>query len=287
VPRGIAKIEGVSRPRRRERLRVRVAVCFLLEMGAALLVGTGNNVIWVANGLLLAYLLLAPRWRWRWYLAAGFAGQAVGGILLHQLSWQINICLAGLNLLEVLIAAGILHRGRNRIPRFTDPRYLARFVTFAVVVAPTIAASLFCVIAHYWVGMTFWQGVHDWMLTDSLGIAVATPAFVAIFRTPFRATLTKPAQLVYPLLLVAASPLYLFESRISPTAIILPLVILILLRLGLGWASMAALYIAGVGSFLSGHAVTGPSPAAVLGSAGGGVRLHLMVASIMFTVYAV
>jgi diguanylate cyclase (GGDEF)-like protein/PAS domain S-box-containing protein len=287
VSRGAANFEGLSRPRRRGRLRTRVAVCFLLELCATLLVGTGNTVIWVANGLLLAYLLLAPRWRWRWYLAAGFAGQAAGGILLHQLSWQINVALAALNLLEVLIAAHILHCGQNRLPRFTDRRYLLRFLAIAVFLAPAIAATLFCVIAHYWVGMTFWQGIRDWMLTDPLGIAVATPAFVAIFRTSFRATLSSPVRLVYPLLLVVASPLCLYESPISPTAIIFPLVILILLRLGLGWASMAALYIAGVGSFLSSHPVPGPSPSGFFGSAGAGLQLHLLVASVMFTVYAV
>ena len=35
------------------------------------------NLIWVANGLLLTYLLLAPRWRWWSYLIAGTA--AAGG----------------------------------------------------------------------------------------------------------------------------------------------------------------------------------------------------------------
>ena len=287
MSRGQARIEGLKEPRRSGRLPVRVGVCCLLEMCATLLVGTGNNVIWLANGILLAYLLLAPRWRWRWYLAAAFAGQAVGGILLGQLSWQINLALAAMNLFEVLIAAAFLHAGRNRLPRFTDYRYLARFVAFAVVLAPSIAASLFCVVAHYWVGMTFWQGIHDWMLTDPLGVAVATPAFVAIFRTPLRATLSTRSALAYPLILAAASPLFLFEPRISPTVVIFPLVILILLRLGLGWASMAALYIAGVGSFLSSHASTGPSPASILGNAGSALQLHLTVASLMFTIYAV
>jgi len=284
VSREPAQNEGLKDPRRRTRLAFRVGLCFLLEMSATLLVGTGNNVIWLANGILLAYLLLAPRWRWRWYMAAGFAGQAAGGILLRQLSWQINVALAAMNLFEILIAAGLLHRGRSRIPRFTDPRYLARFVAFAVVLAPSIAAGLFCVIAHYWVGMTYWQGIHDWMLTDPLGVAVATPAFVAIFRTPLRATVSSRSAFIYPLLLVAASGLFLFESRIAPIAILFPLVILILLRMGLGWASMAALYVAGVGSFLSSHTVPGPASAGILGNPGSGIQLHLMVASIMFTV---
>ncbi len=209
----------------------------------------------------------------------------MGGLLLRQQIWQITLVLVVLNLTEVLIAAIILHRPPNRIPRFTDAKYLARFVVFAVLTAPAIAGSLFSLIAHSWVGMGLWTGIRDWMLTDGLGMAVATPAFVAIFRTRFRQTLSSPGLVVYPLLLVAASLLLPFESRLSAAAVIFPLVILIQLRLGLGWASVATLYVAGMGSLLSRQPSTGPVP--LLGEVGASLQLNLIVASLMFTVYAV
>ncbi len=46
---------------------IRLAGCFLFVALAALLVGSESQtyLIWVSNGLLLSYLLLAPRWRGR------------------------------------------------------------------------------------------------------------------------------------------------------------------------------------------------------------------------------
>src|SRR5947209_481073 len=75
VQQGHSKIETSSLRAfwRRYRWRGSLVICFLLEMTSALVVGLQPqiSVIWVSNGLLLAYVVLAPRWRWRWYFAAG------------------------------------------------------------------------------------------------------------------------------------------------------------------------------------------------------------------------
>src|SRR5260370_37220097 len=72
--------------RRRYGNLARVAGCFVASFAATYFVGLEiqTNVIWVANGLLLSYLLLAPRWRWRAYLLAGFAAQICGNMLVGQ-----------------------------------------------------------------------------------------------------------------------------------------------------------------------------------------------------------
>src|SRR5271169_3063396 len=100
VSRGRSRIESLNRRwcPWRYRSYALVFVCFLLELFSTVLVGMGNNVIWVSNGLLLAYLLLAPRWRWSSYLAAGFAGQFLGSVFAWRQTWQINLALAALNL---------------------------------------------------------------------------------------------------------------------------------------------------------------------------------------------
>jgi hypothetical protein len=67
----------------KHRLSVRLAGCFLSVSFATAFafllcrMQGGPNLIWIANGVLLAYLLLAPRWRWPAYLAVGYAAQMV------------------------------------------------------------------------------------------------------------------------------------------------------------------------------------------------------------------
>lgn len=289
MSRGNSKIEGLSRHlwRKRYKAHALLFICFVLELTATVVVGLGNNVIWVANGLLLAYLLLAPRWRWARYLAAGFAGQFIGGVLSWQQTWQVNLVLAALNLCEVLLAAAILRPRSSGFPRFTDRSFLTRFIAFAVLIVPAVIGAVFAITAHFWVGQGLWQGFRDWITTDALGMAVATPAFVAILKMRFRETLRSRSALVYPLLLLVVAPAVLPQNRISPTAIIFPLVILIQLRLGLGWASMSTLYVAAAGGFMATLSWTAAAPANMLGASFRGLRLHLIVASIMFTVYAV
>ncbi len=289
MSRGRLRIEALSHhPRRwRNNPHARVAVCFLLELCATAVVGLGNSVIWVANGLLVAYLLLAPRWRWSRYLAAGFAGQIAGALLSWHQPWQIDLVIAVLNLSEVFLAAAILRPRSSGFPQFTDRPFLTRFIAFGVLIVPASIGTLFAVTAHLWVGQGIWQGFRDWIITDALGMAVATPAFVAILKMRFRETLRTRTALVFPLVLVVAVPAILSQNRISSTAAIFPLVILIQLRLGLGWASMSTLYVAAAGSLIANLSGSAVSHANMLGGSLQGLRLHLTVASIMFTVYAV
>ena len=262
---------------------------FLLAMASSLVVGLRPtiNVIWVANGLLLAYLLLAPRWRWPWYLAAGFAGQFVGAFMAERRPgrsfspWRI------LNMSEVALAI-ILLRGRTRLrPRFTDPNFLMRFLGCAVLAAPASVAIVYAVIAHVWVDRMVWPEIRDWIITDALGMAVATPAFVAIFRTRFRDASLRSA-LIYPLLLAAAVPL-LFRQNADlshgdpfPSADSHPATP----RTGLG---LHVHPVRGRRRAVSSPSIPGPAlaPRHCLGASLSGLRLHLIVASIMFMVYAV
>lgn len=266
-----------------------LAGCFLLEFAAALIVGLQPEikVIWVANGLLLAYLLLAPRWRWGWYFAVGFAGQFSGAVIAHTHPWQINLALDLLNLLEVALAAILLRRRSRVLPRFTDRRFLTRFLACAVVAAPATVAVVYALIAHAWVGRALSHELLDWFTTDALGMAVATPAFVAIFRTRFRETVPSRSSLGYPLLLAVLTPVLFHQGRIPSMAILFPLLIVIQLRLGLGWASAATLFVAATGSFFTEHSATAVPGPGLSDSVSSGLALQLQVASIMFTLYAI
>lgn len=268
----------------------RIAGCFLSSLAASYFVGLEIriNVIWVANGLLLSYLLLAPRWRWRGYLLAGFAGQVTSSFLLGQYKWQTYVALAFLNIVEAVFAAHLLRPRSAVLPRLTDRSYLLRFVACAVIAAPVFVGVPFSITAHLWQNYSLWPTFRDWVTTDALGMTVATPAFLAIFRTRFKEqSIGSWTNLLYPIVLVILVPLLLKQSIVPPWAVIFPPLILIQLKLGLGWASIVMVFVAAIGSlqlFRSGPHPTVPDS---LGPFGSGIHLQFLLASAMFSLYAI
>ncbi len=276
--------------RRQYRSLARIAGCFVASLAATYFVGLEIqiNVIWVANGLLLSYLLLAPRWRWPTYLLAGFAGQVCGNLLVGQHGWKIDLALATLNVIEATLAATFLRPRSAQLPRLTNRSYLLRFLALAVLAAPVIVAVPFAIIAHTWQNYDLWPAFRDWITTDALGMTVATPAFLAIFRTHFKEeTIGSWTHLLYPILLVLVTPMLLRQSLIPPLAVIFPLLILTQLRLGLGWASIAMVFVAGTGSFQLLRTSTPAASPGPFGYLGSGIQLQLLLASAMFTLYAI
>jgi len=65
---------------RRRRALMRLAGCFCTILLSTLWASLENsgNLIWVANGVFLAYLLVVPRWRWPSYFAAAFLAEFWG-----------------------------------------------------------------------------------------------------------------------------------------------------------------------------------------------------------------
>jgi diguanylate cyclase (GGDEF)-like protein/PAS domain S-box-containing protein len=266
-----------------------VAECFLSVLAATYLVSlrTQSNLIWVANGMLLAYLLLVPRWRWLLYFAVGFAAQFTGAMLAGAHSAPINLAMVALNLAEVAIAAFCLRKRSARLPRFTNRTYLLRFLACAVVFAPAIIGVAFSLIAHLWAGLGIWPEFRDWFTTDALGMAVATPAFVAIFRTRFKGTIGEWTNLAYPAVLIILVPLLFQQTRIPAMAVIFPLLVLIQLRLGLGWASLATLLVAGAGSYVASRSGGTIQVSTPIGVETSDLRLQIFVAAAMFTLYSI
>lgn len=240
-----------------------------------------NYSIWACNGLLLSYLLLAPRRRWLAYLSVGLLAQVSGGILTGGEPLPMNFALAVLNIAEVLLAALLLRNGSRKLPRFTDRSYLIRFVAFGIVGAPAMVGVLFAVSAHLWVHQPVWTGLREWFLTDSLGYAVTTPAVVAIFRTRSRGMLKPQWNWLY-LILLAPVTLYAFRQvQLEAFSLIGALLILILLRLGLGWASMATLVVATVANVHFAHGSLN------LGEGYPIIRVQVFLASILVMLYSV
>ena len=280
---------SLARALRRHSPVIRLAGCFLnvaITTAFVLMVPEANRLVWVSNGVWLAYLLLAPRNRWVYYLAAGAAGQ-VAACLIVGSHWPATILLTSRNLGEVLLAALPLRKRSAVLPRFTDRDYLVRFIAFAVLVSPLTISGLYAFAAHFLshtsVGTIFIQ----WVLADGLGMGITAPACVAILRTSVKANLASLRYWPYLALLGAVSAIA-FAQNVAPLSfVVYPLLVLILLRMGLAWAALGTLYTAGVSTWFLMH---GQGPFAQLHfipALGPGIALQLFVASVMFTLYSV
>ena len=233
-----------------------MAGCFLSSVAAGVFVGLDlqNNLIWIANGVLLSYLLLAPRWRWPAYLAAGMAGQFVGAFLVNGMHIKADYFTLGpLNALEAATCAFLLRRRSAQLPRLTDLRYLGRFLAFAIVGGPALTGILYGAGCVLWFHSSFWYGLLDWILTDSLGIAVATPACIAILHMRIGEWFRPGWNLWVPAALVVVAAVAFHYPQAPLLSVIFPLLLLVLLRLGLGWASVSLLLVAAIGNWSFGH----------------------------------
>lgn len=290
MPRGSAHIGTGPRGlwRRRHSFAIRLAASFVFVTLSTIGVGLGTqaNLIWVANGLLLTYLLLAPRRRWPAYVGTGFAGMLFGSALVHD-PWQTSLTFSSLNIVEVMIGALLLHKRATDLPRFTDYGYLVRFMSFAVVLAPLTTGILYAIFAVFAEHASWVHSLSQWFAADALGIAVTTPACAAIFRAGFSSTVSWKRDWLYPVLFVVLTIAAFTQARVPLLFLIYPLLVLVLLRMAMGWAALAVLFVAAVGSWLT---VRGAGPFSVLQSTttvNPSIMLQIFVASAMFMLYTV
>jgi diguanylate cyclase (GGDEF)-like protein/PAS domain S-box-containing protein len=245
-----------------------------------------NHMIWYANGVLLAFLMLTPRRRWPAYLMAGLAAQLAGSIVFNA-QWRLNLVLTALNLAEVLISAYLLRRGSAARPRFTNRVYLFRFICCGVLAGPLAMGLVYALIAACWQHLAPLPSLIEYGIADGLGVALATPACVAILRIRSSEIVSFAKHWFYLLLVVAVSVAGFSQSRIPLEFFLFPLLVLLLLRLGLGWASMALLFVAGVGNWYTVHGFGPFASSNYLTSLQPAIVVQAYFASAMFLLYSV
>jgi len=265
---------------------VRLGSCFLFVGLAAWSVRSifGAHLFWYANGILLSYLLLASTKRWPAYLAAGFAALFLSGSLCG-VSWHLNLLLTTLNILEVLLASILIHRRPAHLPNFTDQSYLIRFVGFGVLAAPIAAGFGGALAGLLWPEIAA-GSVSQWVTSDALGNAIATPLCIAILRGSFKNTFTIGRKWAY--LIVLAGVTIGAQTRPGTPLMfaIYPLLALVLLQLGMGWAATGLLFVAGVSGWCTFHQM---GPLAYLGGMGildPSLLLQFFIASGVFLLYS-
>ncbi len=280
---------------RRRFFACRLAGCFLFVAVATFFVGLAPeaNFIWVANGVLLAYLLLAPRKHWPAYLCAGFVAQFCAGTIAGHHHLPSGLALTLLNVLESLAGALLLRRRSSGPPDFASPAYILRFLAYGVVTAPAILGVANALLSPLWhtqvwhlraVGADFLR----WVASHALGACVATPACVAIFRSRFRgsASSLKNWACLLPAVVCAFAT---FSQRGVPVPpfVLYPLLVLVLLRLSLGWAALATLMVAAIGNW---YTVKGRGPFAAsspLAPIASTFLIQVFIAAVMAVLFSV
>jgi diguanylate cyclase (GGDEF)-like protein/PAS domain S-box-containing protein len=236
--------------------------------------------------VLLAYLLLAAHRHWPAYMATGFAAQFAGSVIVG-ISWRMSLLLSTLNLLEVLIAAHLLRKRSTAPPRFTDRSYLIRFVCFGILAAPLTSGSMVALLSALWPRIHLSCTPMEWIAADCLGIAIATPVCVAILRGHFKTTHCLKQQWVYLFLLASVTLTAFLQTSIPLMFVVYPLLALVLIRMGMGWAAISTLFAAVTGSWCTLHNQGPFAQAHSLTTAGPVILLQIFIGSAIFLLYSI
>lgn len=242
--------------RRRHAATLRLAAMFVFVTVSVLCVGyfertaSGSNVIWLANGLELAFLLLVPRWHWPRYIAVSFLAMVIGSLLIHE-SIRMSLFFNLLNTLEILVIALLLKRKSTDLPVLTDGRYLLRFIAFACVLGPAIAGTPFSLYQSVVLHHDFLNNLLAWILSDGLGLAVTTPTILAILRSRMRNTHLLRRRWIYILLVILVTFGVFSQNQAPLMFLVFPFLILVVIQIDLGWAALSTLAVALLGGWLT------------------------------------
>jgi len=286
--------DSAARPewRRRNAALLRLAALFVFVTGSVLCIGSfertagGANIIWLANGMELAFLLLVPRWHWPRYMVVSFVAMVLGSILIGE-TVGMSLLYNCLNCVEVLIGALLLKRRSSDLPVFTDRRYLLRFIGFACLLGPAIAGVPFAIYENLVSRQDFLSTLLGWAFSDGLGIAVVTPTLVAILRSRMRNTHVLRRRWIYIVLVLAVTLGVFSQNRAPLLFLIVPFLVMVDVQIDLGWAALSTLGVALIGGWFTVHGYGPLALATTVGAEWKAAILQLFLAAAISTLYAI
>ena len=247
---------------------------------------TGRGVghvpaVWWANSVLLAIVLLNDR-RDRWPLiAAGYCGNVIAHLLLHDPSSQVvllSLCDTAEATFAVLAVEWKMPRESTNRRRTLDPAdrgvdltnrgRLLRFVVFGVLLGPLLAACAAAVLLRFLVHAEFITAFR-WFPPSALGMAIVTPLVLGLARQETKA-LFAPQRIVKTFVylgLLAATTLGVFSRGNFPLLfLIFPPLMFLVVELGVGGGALGACVVAAIGSIytVAGHGALAAGAATTL-----------------------
>ncbi|MFP5375222.1 MAG: diguanylate cyclase domain-containing protein [Acidimicrobiia bacterium] len=220
-----------------------------LSKGVAVVTSIGVDTgatFWPGAGLSLALLSIRPRRRWPAILA-GVAAAEVAVDLHLGFSLGLALAWAVANTVEPLIGAHLLAAGRSRPPELRDPDTVVRFILAAVVVGPLAGALVGTGAAVVVAGDPWLPRLPRWYVGDAMGVLAVAPALLAARREAWRfdrrAVATAPA-----LALVTAVAFWPWggPAAIGLPYLVIPVLVLLGIRAGVGAAAVGVLAVAAV-----------------------------------------
>jgi diguanylate cyclase (GGDEF)-like protein len=245
--------------------------------------GEGSAIasVWLANGVLLAYLLTTPRACWRKLVTGCVIANMLANLSVgHDLMGAI--VLSACNMAEVAIPAHVLGgrlRNRNAVINWA---FAQKFLIYAVVLGPAFAGALAGVALSSLQSENSGEIFRMWFMADALGIALVTPLAVALRRSGIGAMRDKEG-LAYMLLclgLVSVVTAAVFsQSRYPLLFVIMPFLVFAAFRLGL--AGLSAAYVI-CGSIALAMTNAGSGPMMLIADATSGDRLLFVQLFVLF-----
>ncbi|MDO8270571.1 MAG: diguanylate cyclase [Gammaproteobacteria bacterium] len=157
------------------------SVLYLLLAQMAMLMNnpvSSGGSFWPASGLMLGILMRLPTARWVWVIAGIAVSEFLGDIsygypLSAALLWTIGNCL------EPLLAAMLIRRSGNHAGTLRPLSNLLRFMVFAVLLAPLVAATIGSMGTIVIMETPFWQAWPKYVVGDALGMLVMAPVLLS------------------------------------------------------------------------------------------------------------
>jgi len=186
---------------------------------------------------------------WPMLLMAGYIGNAVAHILMHDPPSQVAL-LSACDILETAIAAYSVGFALGDRVDLTEQKQLVQFVGFAVILGPLVASLAAGIVLHWLVGSSMAVSLR-WFPPSALGMSIIPPLVLGLAR---RETwdLFKPGRLVKTLVylfLIAGVTVFIFtRSDFAMMFLIIPPLLFLVVRLGLGGGSLGCCLVAAVGT---------------------------------------
>jgi diguanylate cyclase (GGDEF)-like protein len=216
----------------------------------------GQAVWWPTNGLALALLLCNRRSNWARIMAAVLLG-SLAGTIYHGYPLVGNIGSTIANAAGPLAAAFLLPPFRELEGWMQEPRIVARFSVFAILLAPALSASIHAGYVHLVLHQAgFWITFEQRGVADMLGYALFTPLSLVIGSGRIgklleRKTLARTLPLV--LLLAAVSCAVFIQSSFSLTFVLTSIMLMVALQLGFSASVIAVNLLAAIATAATMH----------------------------------
>ena len=199
------------------------------------------SAIWLANAVLVYFLLKNPLRMWSAILLAGLGGNFAADLVMGD-SLGTALALTSCNAVGVVIVSAPLAM-LSLQGDLSRPKPLYVFYALALGPAPIASALLSGVYFHFALGRVFVHQALDWYATDALGYSIVVPMLMTVKLDALRKMFGRDQVLVTLLLFgVLAGALALnFFARYPIAFLIFPAIILITFQRGFAGGAIGLL----------------------------------------------